>query len=153
MKSILDKSVNEEMQSRINSLETSDAGLWGKMNVNQMICHLSDALKMGLGIKKTKFVGNFFLTKIMKNLILWGVIKAPKGKVKTVPELKQGAGGTPPKEFLNDKNELLDLVTNFSSKYPNNTLIVHPAFGAMSKQEWGRLAYTHIEHHLQQFGR
>jgi hypothetical protein len=30
--------------------------------------------------------------------------------------------------------------------------LVHPFFGRLSGDEWGRLIYKHLDHHLRQFG-
>jgi hypothetical protein len=29
---------------------------------------------------------------------------------------------------------------------------VHPTFGPLSPEEWGRLSWKHVNHHLVQFG-
>ena len=151
MKTILNKKDNDLVVARINSLSENNDALWGKMNVNEMICHCNDQIKMAEGKLDIKFVGNFFLTKIVKNLILLGM-PAPKGKVMTYKELDQKIDGTTPTIFENDKSTLIDSIRNFENDYPNNEKVIHPSFGKLSKKQWGRLIYIHLDHHLRQFG-
>ena len=150
MKNILESSTLKEIESRIISLNENSPRLWGKMTVNEMICHCSDQIKMGVGILPTKYIGNFFLKTLVKHLILLGM-PAPKGKVETVPELKQGIGGTKPTAFEDDKKILLSLVKEFKNIAEEKPNQVHPAFGRMNTKQWARLCYLHLNHHLKQF--
>lgn len=152
MKNLLNMEDNKEMVGRISSVSISDRPLWGKMNVSEMLVHLADQIRIGLGTKETKFVGNAISTSIAKYAVLLGV-PAPKGKVNTVPELKQGAGGSKTVGFDQDKKTLIDMVNDFSKSHGADTFREHPYFGNLSKKQWGRLAYIHINHHLKQFGR
>lgn len=150
MKNILDSSTQKEIENRIISLNENPKRLWGKMNANEMVCHCSDQIKMAVGQIPTKYVGNFFLETLAKQLILLGM-PAPKGKVETVPELKQGIGGTKPTAFEDDKKTLLSLVKDFKNIVEQNPNQVHPAFGKMNTKQWARLCYIHLDHHLKQF--
>lgn len=150
MKSILDLSTQKEIENRITSLNENSQRSWGKMNVNEMVCHCSDQIKMAVGIIPTKYIGNIFLNTVVKHLILIGM-PAPKGKVETIPELKQGIGGTIPTSFEDDKKALLSLVKNFKVIVEQNPNQVHPAFGKMNTKQWSRLCYLHLDHHLKQF--
>lgn len=151
MKSIQDPAVRKTIVNRINNLTPESARLWGKMNVNQMICHCTDQFRIMLGIKPTVFSGNVFTVYIVKPLIMLG-LQAPPEKVKTTPELDQQIDGTPPIEFQTDLATLLALMDEACSRGENEKWYPHPAFGKMSKKQWLTLAYTHLHHHLRQFG-
>jgi hypothetical protein len=151
MKNLIAESIKSEAIHRIEKLSPSTPAKWGKMNVNQMLCHCADQLRLANGTKPSKFVGNFMLTTVFKWLALT-VLKAPKGKVETVKELKQGRGGTNPTNFDNDKKALIDLIGNFDESFKTNKTVIHPAFGKMNHWQYGRLAYVHLDHHLNQFG-
>lgn len=151
MKNIIDDSIKTEIIQRIEKINSSAAARWGKMNVNQMLCHCADQLRLANGTKQSKFVGNFMLTTVFKWLTLT-FLKAPKGKIETVNELKQGAGGTKPTTFEADREALISLVKNFDESFKTNKTVVHPAFGKMNHWQYGRLAYLHLDHHLSQFG-
>ncbi len=150
MKNILEVSTQKEIKIRINSLNEKSIRLWGKMTINEMVCHCTDQIKMAVGVIPTKYVGNFFLNTIAKHLILLGM-PVPKGKIETVPELKQGIGGSKPKNLDYDKNELLELTNNFNAIIEKNPNQIHPAFGKMNTKQWARLCYLHLNHHLKQF--
>jgi hypothetical protein len=149
MKNILNLKDKHEVLSRISNLELSFQPIWGQMNVNEMVCHIADQLRLALGIKVADPVGNFRKEKILKWLILWGM-PTPKGKVQTVKELKQGAGGTKPTSFDCDVKLLINLIEDFDVSFKTNSR-KHPAFGSLTKNQWGRLAYIHLDHHLKQF--
>ena len=150
MKNLFDTETQNEIESRITALKQDSIRLWGKMSTNEMICHCSDQIKMATGEIPTKYVGNIFLNTVAKHLILLGV-PAPKGKVETVPELKQGDGGTKPSSIEVDKKTLIEIVNNFRTSIEKNPDQVHPAFGKLTTKQWARLCYLHLDHHFKQF--
>jgi hypothetical protein len=153
MKNILNFSHKNSVIDRINKIDPSDKGLWGKMNVNGMVCHLADQIRMAMGELDTQYVGNRTTKYILKPLVLLGV-PTPKGKVKTVRELDQNKDGTKPTTLSADKASLINLINRFESAFPEfKTNYRHPAFGQMNKKEWGRLVYIHLDYHLRQFNR
>ena len=151
MKNIMDDSIKSEVINRIEKINAAAPAKWGKMNAGEMICHCADQLRLANGTKQSKFIGNLMLTTVFKWLILT-FMKAPKGKIETVKELKQGKGGTNPTTLDNDKKTLIDLVRNFDESFKTNKTVIHPAFGKMNHWQYGRLAYLHLDHHLNQFG-
>lgn len=122
------------------------------MNVHEMICHCSDQLKMSMGLRETEYVGKPVLGSIVKRLVLMGM-PIPKGKVKTVKELEQGVGGTKPIEFEKDREVCIKLINDFAASFQNTQCRIHPVFGKLNSNQWGKLAYTHLNHHLSQFNR
>lgn len=152
MKNLLNPDVRKKILERVTSLVTDDKAQWGKMNVHQMVVHCTDQLRMASGETGTAFVGNPLSTTLLKYLILT-VVPAPKGKIETVPELKQGACGTKPEEFNADKEKLLKMISETETILRSDIKVKHPFFGAMSKNEWGRLCWLHLDHHLRQFGK
>ena len=48
--------------------------------------------------------------------------------------------------------ELLTLMSRFGAAPESLRAATHPIFGTMSKTEWGRWGYRHVDHHLRQFG-
>ncbi|NCS89299.1 MAG: hypothetical protein CO127_05280 [Ignavibacteria bacterium CG_4_9_14_3_um_filter_36_18] len=151
MKNLFNDKGKDEIISRLEKLKDNSPGQWGKMNSNQMLCHCADQLRLANGEKHSVFSGSLLTTTLLKWLILT-ILKAPKGKVKTVKELKQGAGGSAPTNFENDKKLLIALIDNFDKSFETKKFFVHPAFGKMDHWQWGRLAYTHLDHHFRQFG-
>lgn len=152
MHTILTESSKQELIKRINSLRKDDKALWGKMNAGEMLCHITDQVRLAVGAKDSDFMGNIFLTTLVKWLVLFGM-PVPKGKVETVKELKQGVGGTKPNSLDNDKSVLIDLLINFENSFALVKSRRHPAFGKMNKWQWARIVYIHINYHLKQFNK
>ena len=101
MKTILNEKDKLNIIERINKLLPERKKLWGKMNVNEMLCHTSDQIRMATGKIQPKYLGNVLFKTIVKWLILAG-IPTPKGKVQTVRELNQEKEGTRPVGFDQD---------------------------------------------------
>jgi hypothetical protein len=136
---------------RVSALTSSDHRLWGKMSAHQMVCHLCDSYRSGLGERYVSPATGFLQRTLIKWIALRAPAKWPKG-TPTPPEVEQGVGGTPPVEFEADRAELLSLVSRFCDE-ADDIAIAHPFFGHMSRWEWFRWGYLHADHHLRQFGR
>ncbi len=152
MKNIIDERVKKILIDRVLNISIEDKAQWGKMNVHEMICHCSDQLRMSMGLKETEYVGKPVLSSIVKWLVFMGM-PIPKGKVKTVKELEQGVGGTKPAEFEKDRTVLIKLINDFAGSFQNTPYRIHPVFGKLNCIQWGKLDYTHLNHHLTQFKR
>jgi hypothetical protein len=151
MKNALIEEYKQELIDRVNSLTTESQRLWGKMNIDQMVLHCAGQIRMSLGEIDTKFVGSFFSKTIVKKLVLWGM-PIPKGKIETVNELRQSKNDLDAGNFENSKKILIELIEKFGNSIESNPKYEHPAFGKLSRSEWGKLVYLHTDHHLNQFG-
>ncbi len=47
--SLLETTNQTTIINRINKLKPTNTAAWGRMNVNQMICHVADQLRVSLG--------------------------------------------------------------------------------------------------------
>ena len=113
-------------------------------------CYLSDAFRMVVGDSETRDLSNLATRTILKFTALSTPLPWPRG-VKTLPEADQELGGTPPSEFTADVTQLKALMERFTALEPG-AFTPHPIFGAMTRGEWGRWGYRHVDHHLRQFG-
>jgi hypothetical protein len=145
MKNLLLNETKQEILERINKLNHSSTPLWGKMSVGQMFAHCILPLELALANPKPKsswlkrFFGRFF-----KDLVI-----GPK------PFKKNGFTPreflvTEPKDFLSQKQALISKLNEFV--FMNIKDRVHPFFGELTIEEWGKSQYKHIDHHLKQFG-
>ena len=151
MKNILNTKNREELFKRINNLKGNNSPLWGKMSANEMLCHLADQVRVATFQIKTRNFSNFFSRTILSKLVLLGM-PAPKGKVKTFPEIDLAKGrGTKPTDFEKDKTILKNIVSDFVEKDSSFNYQPHAAFGSFTKKQWGRLMYIHFDYHLKQF--
>ena len=56
------------------------------------------------------------------------------------------------RDFNYEKDQLLRLVDDFHALKVKEDWSDHPAFGSFSKEQWGKMQYKHLDHHLRQFG-
>lgn len=150
MKVLFDPDVRATLEARVRALGPDSQRKWGKMSPHQAICHLSDAFRFALGEKAAAARTNVF-SPMMRVVALYLPLQWPHG-VKTMPEVEQGIGGTPPADFERDKAELLALIERFCANRDQERWPDHPMFGRMSTQDWSSWGYRHLDHHLRQFG-
>lgn len=151
MKDMRDPAVQGEILLRMARLAADDRPRWGKMSVQQMICHLTDAYRAVLAERKMDRVAYW----IPRPLLKWIALRVPLRWPRDVPaprEITQGLGGTPPTEFESDRAELVRSLKEFCTRTPSQDFR-HPLFGRMNSRDWMRWAYLHADHHLRQFGR
>ena len=147
MKSIYNPEDNIQIIERIQKLTPESKALWGKMRVDQMMSHCIAPIDVAFGNLHLK--ANFImqiLGKILKNKI----IKANNFKKNspTAPSFVR----TETYDFETTKNELIKKVKRFAAEghnvIKNQT---HPFFGKMSYEDWDKLHWKHLDHHLKQF--
>jgi len=150
MRSLANVTDRNEIMQRLSALTPSAQRVWGSMTVEEMICHLSDAFLLALGERAAKPVKMPVPGKVMKIMALRLPAPWPHG-VQTVEEVRQGGGGTTPNTFEADRTRLLEALERFCAS-PGLERNPHPFFGAMSRADWMRWGYLHMDHHLRQFG-
>lgn len=148
-KNLLQPEVKEEILSRIHKLNPDTQRQWGKMNVNQMLYHTAAGLRIAYGEISTAPHGNWLKRQLMRFFILKTDFPTPKEKAETFPEINTVALNINPADFNTERNTLIDLVKKFpvDRMHPESALL-----GKMTKENWARLQYTHLDHHLKQFG-
>jgi hypothetical protein len=152
LKTIADPDARAEIAERVKSVEPGLTGLWGRMSVHQMLCHCIDSFRVVSGEKAAKPAITPLSRMVIRHLALRLPMEWPKG-TPTRPEVEQGKGGTPPGNFATNRKELLAEIDRFCAPGFDFSRCVHPIFGKLSKWEWQRWAYLHVDHHLRQFGR
>jgi hypothetical protein len=121
------------------------------MSVHQMVCHLDDSYKVGLGEKYASPATGFWQRTLLKWLALEAPLQWAKG-YRTRPEIEQGNGGSLPLDFRRDLTSLLSTLDRFCDALPR-PCAPHPIFREMTAKDWMRWGYLHADHHLRQFGR
>lgn len=151
MKTLARSSDKAEVLRRLRDLRPDSVRRWGRMSAPQMVCHLSDAFRMGMGQKSVRRTPNLLERTIVKWIALYVPVRWPPG-IATTPEIEQGRGGTRPCEFAADLAQLEVLVERVTAPARSFAWEPHPIFGRMSDAEWLRWGYLHMDHHLRQFG-
>lgn len=150
MSTLFDRTTTETIKKRIASLTPTSQAVWGKMNVNQMMCHVTDGFLMSMGDRPLPDQSTFIDRTLIKFLVL-NVIKMPK-EVPTAAGLDQMREGTKPGEFDDNLRNMTDALDRMLHLPDDHPWAAHPKFGPMKRNEWGILGYKHIDHHLKQFG-
>ena len=153
MKNLLDEHDRRGLLARLGQLSPHRAARWGRMDVGQMVCHLADPLRIALGDLAVPDASSLVTRTVLRWMVLAGV-PAPRGKVKTYPQIDQvDGGGTAPTDLVADVATLRALVDRFVDHAASGGRFVpSPAFGALTPRRYGRLMYLHFDHHLEQFG-
>src|SRR5258708_13717245 len=117
MKRLSNLADRRNISGRMSELSPGDAARWGSMSVHQMMCHLNDSYKLGLGEKSASPASGFLQRTLLKWLALEAPLQWAKG-FRTRPEIDQGAGGSLPLDFLQDLVSLLPTLPRFSLPLP-----------------------------------
>jgi hypothetical protein len=131
--------------ARINKLHPGSKALWGKMNVEQMMGHCQQQLRVAIGDLQLKqsLIGVLFGRLAKKKLL------EDKPFSKNLPTAPQFIVKSTP-EFESAKNNLIGFITRFDENAI--TKAPHPFFGKMTVAEWSEGTWKHLDHHLRQFG-
>ena len=146
VKNLFDPVVKQEILDRINRLTPQTKQLWGKMNVSQMFAHVQMPIRIAYGTHQPK---GSFLLRLLGPLFksgLWNETPYKQGLPTDPTFVMTGQE----KDFEEEKMSLLNLVNNFSKE----TIVSeqHPVFGKLSKENWSKATWKHLDHHLRQFG-
>jgi Protein of unknown function (DUF1569) len=146
VKNLFDPVVKQEIIDRINKLTPQSQRQWGKMDVGQMLAHLQAPIGVAFGTTTVK--GNWLMKLILplfkKNLY------DEKPWKQGLPTDKSFIMTGQFKDFENEKAQLLDKIIRFTE--PHMISEKHPVFGKLTKEQWSKATWKHIDHHLKQFG-
>ena len=147
MRSLWDSNAPGEILARFDRLTPATPGRWGRFTCPDMVAHLNDSFRMALG-DITAAPKNLPIRYFpLKQLILY-VLPFPKG-TPTAPELISRSGTA---VWNDERKSFRELLARLVAQSVQTTWPAHPAFGPMSRREWGVLGYRHLSHHLTQFG-
>ena len=144
--SMFDTAIRERFQRRIDRLSADSQRQWGKLSVDQMVCHLSDQLRLGLGELSGRPVAGLFrfvpFNRFAIDYMPWPHgTKGPRESFTTLPVA-----------LKSDIARLHALLELFGSRGDQLDWPDHPLFGRLSGPLWARLTSKHFDHHLRQFG-
>ena len=142
---MFDPAVKQDVINRINRLTAQSQQKWGRMNVAQMLSHVQLPISCAYGTHKVK---GSFLLRLVGPLF--------KSILYNEKPYKQGLPTDPSyivvdeKNFEGEKQGLLDKLHRFDR---GNILVEdHPVWGKLTKEQWSRATWKHMDHHLKQFG-
>jgi hypothetical protein len=147
VKSLFDKQAYEEMMHRLESLTGNNPRHWGKMTAAQMLTHCKEAYKVPLTSKPLKrhplsIIGWLFKKTLYSD-------KPYRQNLPTAPNFIV----KDERDFDKEKAEMLSIVKAFHERGAAGIGDkVHPLFGKLTADQWGKSMWKHLDHHLRQFG-
>lgn len=148
MDSLLQQKPYENILNRIAKFTTNSQPKWGKMDVAQMLAHCQGPLKVALGelqMKKPNAFMRLLFLSFKKSLY------SDKPWKKGLPTSKEFLV-VEQKDFETEKQELLKWINLFHAEKNRANWPPHPFCGHFTTEQWGKMQYKHLDHHLTQFG-
>ena len=146
IKNLFDPVVKKEITERISKLTPQSQRLWGRMDVAQMLAHVQMPMGIALGTHQIK--GNGLMKLILP--LFKKMLYDERPWKQSLPTEKTFVMTDKSKDFDAEKNKLLDMVHRFSETNMINEK--HPVFGKLTKEQWSKATWKHLDHHLRQFG-
>jgi hypothetical protein len=145
VKNLFDPAVKQDIIDRINQLTPQSKREWGKMGVAQMLAHCQ--MPLGVAVGKHKLQGSF-LIKLLGPLFKSQLYndKPFKQNLPTDKSFKIADA----KDFEKEKQNLIQMINEFSENTMSGE--PHPFFGKLTKEQWSKGTWKHLDHHLKQFG-
>lgn len=147
MPSLFDPEESTAILDRIKKLNPASRRQWGVMLVDQMLAHTQQPLRVALGELKLKrgLLGRVMGPYFKRRILTKGFPQnSPTAKAFRVSDHRQ---------FEEERKKLTALVQRFTALGPAGvSQEPHPFFGPMTAEEWDRLQWLHLDHHLRQFG-
>lgn len=148
MSSVFNAADRDSLLQRLGNLQPGSVREWGKMDPAQMLAHCAAALETGTGDRpmKQKFIG-----KLLAPLVRSGILgdkpfskNSPTDPTFVVSDVR---------DFEAERKRLRELIDRFVQRGADGASTqTHAFFGKLNGEEWGRLTWKHIDHHLRQFG-
>jgi hypothetical protein len=146
IKNLFDPVVKQEIIDRINKLSPDSKQLWGKMSVSQMLAHVQKPIGIAFGTHQPK---GSFLLRLIGPLFKSGLWNNKPYK-KSLPTDPTFVMTGEEKNFEKEKGELIEMVNRFTEiNIPGER---HPVFGKITRENWSKATWKHLDHHLKQFG-
>lgn len=135
----------KSLLDRLDRLRPEAKPAWGTLNAPRMLCHLGDSMRVALGDLPAAPRLNWFGRTVGKFVVVHTRFQAPPGKVQTAPEMLTAK----PAAWQADLEACRQLAIRVGSGAASAQ---HPSFGLLTPEEWGKLGWKHLDHHLRQFG-
>ncbi len=149
MGSLFDAAENEAIVARLAAVTADTRPRWGKLNATGMLAHCDKPLLVARGE-----------LQLRRGLV--GVLFGGWAKRKFIDRDGpfQKGGPTDPHflapgadDFAAEQARLIEHVRDFARRGPDGlTREPHPFFGRLTAEQWDRLMWKHLDHHLRQFG-
>jgi Protein of unknown function (DUF1569) len=150
--SLFNPGTQQTITERIQKLQPDTQRQWGKMSVDQVVCHMADPFRVVLNLRQVKPAMPRLLQPLLRMMVLTEKDWKPGTPTLKVFSQEPGGSGTSPVNFEADKATLLQLLADFCAKEPEYQYAAHPGIGKLTREQHGFMMWKHTDHHLRQFG-
>ncbi len=149
MKNLYEVATAKEIKDRIARLGPANERQWGKMTAPQAMAHCAIAMEWAVG---DNHLPRMFLGRLFGPIAKSNLLKDEKPVGRNMPTAKSLVVADE-RDLAKECQRLSALIDRFSTAGPQGcTKHPHTFFGPMTPDEWARLMYKHVDHHLRQFG-
>lgn len=145
--------IKETFPALIQKATKNPSAKWGKMDFQQMLEHVADFFQVSTQKQRYPFVSPPEHMPKLREFLMSDKqfrenTKAPVSIIGEEPLPYRY------ETMEETKQELIAEVEYFFQLYADEPELtaVHPVFGELNYEEWVRLHYKHVTHHLRQFG-
>ncbi len=149
MKSLFDTETHTEILSRIENLTATATPSWGKMSVGQMCTHCQMPLEIALEKRTLSGKKPGFMKRLVFKLYK-PLMYNDKPWSKNLPTVRDFVV-TEAKDLEAEKAKLVEIIAAFHQEKDKQEWPAHPMFGTFTPEQWGKMQYKHLDHHLTQF--
>lgn len=148
MQNIFNDEDRAAIESRFTRLQPAAQRKWGKMNAAQMLAHCAVTLETPLGDRQEK---RTLIGRLLAPLVRTSVLGEAPLRRNTPTDAHCVIADE--RQFFEEQRRVLETLARLCDRGPSAAdHRLHSFFGTLSGQDWGRLVYKHLDHHLRQFG-
>ena len=149
MKNLFEATTADEVKERIAKLGPNSQRQWGKMTAPQALAHCANTMEFAVGDRNEP---RMLIGRILGPLVKSKVLKDDEPMRRNAPTVKSLVVSDE-RDLAKERQRLCVLIDRFSAGGPQGcTKQPHTFFGPLTPDEWSRLMYKHLDHHLRQFG-
>ena len=149
MKSLFDTAAHSEILSRIDNLTETATPSWGKMSVGQMCTHCQMPLEIALEKRTLSGKKPGFMKRLVFKLYK-PLMYNDKPWSQNLPTVRDFVVKET-KDLATEKAKLVEIIAAFHEHKEPKEWPLHPMFGKFTHEQWGKMQYKHLDHHLNQF--
>ena len=148
MKNLFEPADVSEVMERLDTLTPESPRLWGKMTAPQAVAHCCISLQTAVGdhLPKQMWLGRLIGPLVVKRVLGEKPVgrNSPTDPTFVVRDSR---------DLDAERERLKGLIWRFHAGGAKDcSTHPHSFFGKLTPEEWARLMYKHLDHHLQQFG-
>lgn len=143
--------LQNEFPQLVSKLQADTKGVWGVLNAQQMIEHMSDSISFATGKNNQQLISPIDKVDVFKSFAM-----SDKEFKPNTPNSLLSETPAPAKYDSMEKSieELKTTIKDFVAYFDNNkgATLTNPFFGNLNFDEWTHLLHKHSVHHCKQFG-